>query len=253
MTMTMESLQRYERKGLTMRRIIRNSIIAITVVPVIMLTIITQRKDDFAAEYSEGNTVLFNGDLYHSIPTTLDNRYGLAETIGRLDKGGIFMSIKYDPALNYIYARRQLYSKTCFAITPGNEITAVYLGYSAQYRLPKQGDIDLFLSLESLDGKPYSYNSLSSGRFSEPISTAYDNCPVSASVIGTIARSGDTWIYVPKDSTVKIQNNDGTDTFICNGIIIDDGDITQELMRIATENDIRSLLHGDPDQPIPTR
>jgi len=205
--------------------------------------------------------IQYNGDIYYPILTSYNNRYGLNKDLGRIRQNYepislIFyskhiMSIKYDPLLNYIYFNNQIYSKTDSEIKIGNKVTSIFLGSKCKFRITDQDDINLILSLSDLRGEPYSYNAESSGRFSEYISVAYDNCPISALNIGTIAKIYDTWIYVPVDSHEYIKNSNGKETLIYKGVIINDPYITNCLLRIAYDNSIISLIQADPSLGLP--
>ena len=216
------------------------------------------------AEQIDENRIKFNGDIYYAFSTSYYNCYHINKDLGRIKLKDepfslIFSwnrinSIKYDPELNYIYFNDQLYSKTeGDKITVGNNATAIYLGYNIEYRIVAERDINLILSLPQLKGESYSYNSESSGRFSEDIFVAYDNNPIPAVNMGNLAKIYDTWIYVPEGNMEKIKNNEGKEIIMENGIIIDDAYITHELTRIAYENNIISLIQADPSLRLPAR
>jgi hypothetical protein len=215
---------------------------------------------NFTAERLDCGGILFRGNIYRHVSTTHENRYGRDRSLGVSIANwhdsilnNLFFTvgigaIRHDPELDFITAGWGLFSKTVSEVRPGKEITAIYLGYDLRYRLQDPKDIALMLSLRAIKGERYSYPGTSSLRFSEYISIGYDNSPVSARNMGTLAKIHDTWIYVPEGSYETIKNDDGTETYMVHGITIVNEDITRELTRIINENNMVALIQADPNR-----
>lgn len=218
---------------------LKTGIIGVLLITFAALMVFIFLKSIVVAKYIKtdnySRNIEYNGVVYYPVEIEAASlcTYGRDRNLGFIDNlmGDVIYSLLYDTNLDFLYVPQlmdgQLYSKINSKITTGKVITAIYFG-AAEHRVTDKKDIDFLLSLKDLSGTPYSYKLLSSGRFAESIFIAYDDCAIATAGLGYIAHIDEKWVYVPED---------GITTEMCNGIIINDKNIVDEIIRITKDID----------------